>query len=350
MTDPRFRVGLLGFGNAGRFFHAPLIQVIPGLELIAVVTTRAAVKQLYPDIEVLDSVEALLAKPDVDLVVVATPHQQHVPHTHMALEAGKHVVVEKPLAATSVGAMSLFDQAKAADRMLITYHNRRWDGDFLTVKKVVESGVLGEIYFYEAEWKLYLPTLRGVWRENPEELGGMLYDLGPHLIDQALILFGKPESVFAQIETHRPGGKVDDMFRLHIRFASGVNAVLGTDVLTPLPGPRFRVRGFSGTFEKYGLDPQETALRAGQLPEGAVWGVEDSSHWGRLWTTNLDGLSFDGNVPTVAGDYRKFYEAVYQALSSDQTSPVEPETVVLQLRVIEAALRSARTNTVQNLD
>jgi scyllo-inositol 2-dehydrogenase (NADP+) len=345
-----FRVGLIGWGNGGRFFHAPLVHVVDGLDLVAVVTSRAEVKDHYPGIKVLDSVDALLADPAIDLVVVATPHLLHVPHAQAALQAGKHVVVEKPLAQTADEAAALVEQARAADRLLITYHNRRWDSDFLTVQKVIQSGALGDIYYFESNWSLYRPSLRGVWREDPSALGGVLYDLGPHMVDQALLLFGQPDTVYAQVESHRPGCKVDDVFRMHLRFPSGVSVVLVTDMLAPFPGPRFQVRGQLGTYEKHGHDPQEAALRAGEMPTGEDWGAEDPGEWGRIWTADLGGLPVDGRVAAVPGDYREFYRAVYRAMLEGGPAPIDPADVILQLRVIEAALKSAQTNTVQSLD
>lgn len=349
MAKSSFKVGLIGFGNGGRYFHAPLIHVIPGLELSAIVTTRPEAKTLYPGTDILDSVDTLLADPTIDLVVVATPHRLHTTHARMAIDAGKHVVVEKPLAATSAEAATLARHARESGRMLITYHNRRWDGDFLTVQQVIDSGTLGDIYYFESHWDLYRPTLRGVWREDPDELGGIFYDLGPHMIDQALLLFGKPESVYAQIESHRPGCEVDDLFRVHLRFPPGVSAVLVTDMLASMPGPRFHIQGKRGTFEKYGLDPQESALRAGQLPQGNDWGKEESDYWGQLHARDVNGLTLDARIETRPGDYRQFYQAVYKALLTEGPAPVDPEMVILQLRVIEAALRSARSNTVEKL-
>jgi scyllo-inositol 2-dehydrogenase (NADP+) len=349
MSESVFRVGLLGWGNGGRFFHAPFIAVNPGLELAAIATSRQQVKDHYPNVKVYDSAEALFGDPSLDMIVIATPHRLHAQHAQAALAAGKHVVVEKPLAETFAEAEALVEQADRMDRLLIVYQNRRWDGDFMTVKQVIESGVLGDVYFFESHWSLYRPKPRGVWRENPDDLGGVLYDLGPHMIDHAIHLFGKPESVYAQVETHRPGNQVDDLFRLHLKFPSGVYALLVTDMMAPLPGPRFHVRGQRGTFEKQGHDPQEAALRGGIVPRGDGWGVEDPAQWGRLRTTDFSGLTYDGRVETVPGDYRAFYRAVHQALI-DKQSPLDLADIVLQLRIIEAAKKSARTNTVQTFN
>lgn len=349
MAKDVYQVGLLGYGNSGSFFHAPLIEVNPGLELTAVATSRQEVLDLYPKVRLYDSVEALIADPSLDLIVVATPHRLHGPHAQAAISAGKHVVVEKPLAETAAEVRVLMEQARLAGRMLIVFTNRRWDGDYMTVKQVIDSGVLGEVYYFESQWKLYIPKPRGVWRENPAALGGILYDLGPHMIDQAIQLFGKPESVYAQIETHRPDNLVDDFFRLQIQFGSGVQVVLMTDLMASITGPRFQVRGLQGAYEKFGLDPQEAALRAGEFPRGDKWGVEDPANWGHLEVSDWNGLAFSGHIATVPGDYRAFYRAVCEALPQGQ-SPFELEDIVVQLQVIEAALRSAQTNTVQPIE
>lgn len=347
MSDPVFRVGLLGWGNAGRFFHAPLIHAVPGLDLATIVTSRPGVQEQYPGVRIATTVDSVLNDATIDLVVVATPHKLHAPHAQAALAAGKHVVVEKPLATSAAEAEALIAETRAANRLLAAYHNRRWDGDFMTVQKLVASGLLGDLYAYESHWPLYRPTLRGVWRENPDDLGGVLYDLGPHMIDQVLVLFGKPQSVCAEIATHRAGCRVDDFFRLHLCFPSGLSATLVVDMMAPISGPRFHLRGTQGSFEKRGLDPQEAALRAGKTPAGEDWGVEPPVAWGRLCVGDLAGLAFDGQIATMPGDYRQFYRGVYEALRGDGPPPVDPEDAALQLRIIEAALESARSGSVQ---
>jgi predicted dehydrogenase len=347
MSDPAFRVGLLGWGNAGRFFHAPLIHAVPGLELATVVTSRSGVQEQYPGVRVAATMDSVLNDATIDLVVIATPHKLHAPHAQAALAAGKHVVVEKPLATSAAQAETLIAESHAANRLLVAYHNRRWDGDFMTVQKLVASGLLGDLYAYESHWPLYRPTLRGVWRENPDDLGGALYDLGPHMIDQVLVLFGKPQSVYAEIATHRAGCQVDDFFRLHLRFPSDLSAILIVDMMAPIAGPRFHLRGTLGSFEKRGLDPQEAALRAGRMPAGEDWGVEPPAAWGRLCMRDLAGLAFDGQIATVPGDYRQFYRGVYEALCGNGPPPVDPQDAALQLRIIEAALESARSGSVQ---
>lgn len=348
MQKPKFRVGLLGWGNAGRFFHTPLLQVDPGFELAAVSTRRAEVRDHLPGVQVVSDPEALFGNPDLDLIVVTSPHRFHAEHARAALLAEKHVVVEKPLAETAREAQALIEIAAQANRKLFVFQNRRWDGDFLTVRRVIESKALGDVYWFESHWNLYRPQNRGVWRENPKDLGGVLYDLGPHMVDHVLQLFGPPKSVYAQLKSHRKDSVVDDMFRLHLRYETGLDVILTVDMLAPLPGPRFHVRGRSGTFEKRGLDPQEALLRAGKMPQGDRWGQESETCWGRLKVRDLTGLSIDGAVTTIPGDYREFYRQTYNRLVDD-TAVFDLQDVVLQLRILEAAKRSAETNTVQSL-
>lgn len=350
MAERVFGVGIVGWGGAARTFHAPFIATVPGLDLRAVATSRRAeVAASLPGVAIHDTPDALLADERVDLVVIATPHRLHAQHALAALAAGKDTVVEKPLAAAAADAETVFTRAAAAGRRCIVFQNRRWDGDFQTVQQLIAGGTLGEIYHFENGWPMHRPALRGVWREDPGEMGGVLYDLGPHLIDQTLQLFGMPETVYAQIAARRTGARANDQFRLTLRYTSGLTAVLTTDFLAALPGPRFLVRGTRGAFEKHGLDPQEALLRAGQPPVGDAWGADAPDAWGRLRATNADGLTFDGRIATLPGNYRGFYEAAYAALRDGTPSPIAPDDIVRQLRIIEAALRSAETNTVQPL-
>jgi predicted dehydrogenase len=347
MAGAVFGVGILGWGGAARTFHAPFIPLVPGLELRAVATSRRAVAEAHlPGVAIHDSLDALLADGRVDLVVIATPHRFHTQHAIAALAAGKDVVVEKPLAATAAEAEALFARAREVGRQCIVFQNRRWDGDFQTVRQLIAGGILGEIYHFENHWPAYRPALRGVWREDPAEMGGQLYDIGPHLIDQTLQLFGAPGSVYAQVAARRLGARANDQFRLTLRYASGLTAILTADMLGALPSPRFLVRGTLGAFEKHGLDPQEALLRAWHSPVGESWGTDAPAAWGHLKATDANGLTFDGQIATIPGNYRGFYEAVYGALRDGGPSPIAPDEIVLQLRIVEAALRSAETNAV----
>lgn len=348
MQEKKFRVGLLGWGNAGRFFHTPLIQVDPGFDLVAVSTSRAEAQDELPGVQVVSDPQALFSNPDLDLIVVTSPHRFHAEHARAALLAGKHVVVEKPLAQSAQEAQELFEFANQMNGNLFVFQNRRWDSDFMTVRRVIESGALGEVYWFESHWSLYRPKKRGVWRESPEALGGVLYDLGPHMVDHALQLFGSPISVYAQLKSHRADSLVDDMFHLHLRYGSGLDVSLSCDMLAALPGPRFHVRGNLGTFEKHGHDPQEASLRSGQIPAGDDWGTEPEADWGRLKTQDLSGLAIDGSVTSLPGDYRQFYRQTYARLT-DKNAGNDLKDVIMQLRILEAAKRSAKNNSVESL-
>lgn len=340
----KFNVGLVGWGLGGRFFHAPFIQAVAGLELTAVVTSQTPDPALFPGLRVVENDEALLADASLDLIVIASPNRLHVPQALAALQAGKHIVVEKPVAPTSAEVQTIIQEAERANRLFIPFQNRRWDGDFHTVQKIVASGELGPITYYESHWPRYEPTPkpRHTWKSEPDVTHGLLYDLGPHLIDQVICLFGKPNTVYAQVETRRPGSAADDLMRLNLHYASGLHVLLEIDMLNPVPVFRFAVRGSKGAYQKMGLDPQEERLVRGEMP-GENWGQEDSRKWGQLWYNQNDV----DLIETEPGDYRDFYRGVLAALREEGPVPVPPQDVVWQLEIIEAALRSAESGEVQ---
>src|SRR3954447_805110 len=315
-----YRVGLVGYGLAGEFFHAPLIRSTPGLELGSVITSRGRVEDLWEG---------------HDLVVVATPNRLHFPIALAALEAGLPVVVDKPLAATAADGRRLEEAAGERSLMLAVFHNRRWDGDFLTVRKLIEEGALGEVHRFESRFERWRPEVRaGAWREldAPEEAGGVLYDLGSHLIDQALLLFGPPERVYAEIDRRRPGAAVGDDAFIALTHRSGVRSHLWTSQVAAQPGPRMRVLGSRAAYVKFGLDVQEDALRAGALP-GPDWGREPREAWGTL---GAEGQARP--VPTEAGDWPAFYRGVVAALRDGEPPPVSAADGVAVLDLIERGL------------
>jgi predicted dehydrogenase len=349
--SPALQVALIGYGHAGATFHAPLIECTPGLHLAAIVTATPERAQRasheYPHARILPSAEDVWgAAREYDAVVIAAPNRAHVPLGEAALCAGLPVVVDKPLAGSVTDARHLIDVAHSAHRLLTVFHNARWSIPFLTARRVVESGVLGPIASYEARIERYRPQVReGAWRERgaPEEAGGLLYDLGSHLIDQALQLFGRVTHVYAELECRRPGTQVDDDTFVTLRFESGVRARLWMSYLARLPGPAIRITGLHGTFVKLNADPQEAALLAGARPGDASWGIEAREQWGHL-SADFSGLHVDGPVESERGAYQQFYTGLQQALSSGGPPPVDPEDAVSTLQIIEAAQRSARTN------
>jgi scyllo-inositol 2-dehydrogenase (NADP+) len=331
------RTGLIGYGLGGMAFHAPLIHAVPDLELAAIVTSRPGpVRERYPDVQVVPDAATLLADPAIELVVVSTPNDTHFALARAALEAGKHVVVDKPFANSVAEAETLIALAEARGSMLSVFHNRRWDSDFLTLRKLLDEGVLGEITLYEARWDRFRPALRDSWHEEAGPGGGVLIDLGPHLIDQALALFGPPDSLTADIIAQREGSLVDDYFELTLHYER-MRAVLSSAAIVPAPRPRFAVHGTQASFVKHGVDPQETQLRAGGRADDPGHGIEEPAQHGTL--VSIDGAR--RSIASERGDYRHFYSGVAQAVAGQGSPPVSPADALAGLRIIELARQSA---------
>lgn len=331
------RVGLIGYGLAGRYFHAPLIAAVQGLELAAVVTrdtTRAAqARAEYPGVRIVDDPDSLLHSDDIELVVIATPNRTHAPLALAALDAGLHVVVDKPLAPDAATARAVIERAEARQRLLTVFQNRRWDGDFLTVRRLVADGRLGAVLRFESRFERWRPEPKPGWRQSParEDAGGLLYDLGSHLIDQALVLFGPVTSVYAELRGRGPEVTVDADTFVALRHACGVRSHLWMSELAAQAGPRFRVLGTSAAFTKWGPDVQEARLRAGVRPH-AGWSAEPEDAWGRLGD---DARTIP--VATEPGRWVTFYEELVAAVRAGAPVPVDPRDAVAVLEVIEAA-------------
>ncbi len=313
------KVGLVGYGLAGAVFHAPLISACDRLELAAVLTSREAPNAVRTLEELLRCCE---------LVVIASPNRTHFPIAKQALEAGKHVVIDKPMTVSVREAEELIALAAKCGRLLTVFHNRRWDGDYLTVRKVLPR--LGEVNLFEAHWDRFRVGIKEGWREVPDEGSGLLSDLGPHLIDQALQLFGMPVEVSADVEMQRPGAAVDDYFELTLQYGAR-RVKLGASSLVADPRPRFALHGSAGSFVKHGLDPPAAALSAGVEPRSPGFGV-DERH-GEL--TLPDGSS--ESVPTERGNYLAFYEMVASAVLDGGPVPVDPADALNGLRIIDLA-------------
>ncbi|HEX9414517.1 MAG TPA: Gfo/Idh/MocA family oxidoreductase [Ktedonobacterales bacterium] len=347
------RVGIVGYGLAGVVFHAPLIAATPGMTVSAIVTSdpsrQARARHDFPRAVVYATSAAMLADPSqLDLVVVAAPNRAHVPVGIAALEAGLPVVVDKPIAPSVAEAERLLATAARSRKLLTVFQNRRWDNDFLTVRRLIAEDMLGRVVRLESRFERFRPDLMlDAWREraDPEEAGGLLFDLGAHLIDQARVLFGAPISVYAESDIRRQDAVVDDDTFVALRFAGGEVAHLWASVIPRQPGPRLRVVGMRGIYEKQELDPQEDALASGRRPGDPGWGREPRERWGRL-LTEVRGLSIDGQVETVPGSYETYYALVRDALVAGGPPPVNPADALATLRVIEAARDSARTRSV----
>jgi scyllo-inositol 2-dehydrogenase (NADP+) len=344
-VDRMKRVALIGYGLGGRSFHAPLIAVTPGLRLDAIVTSnperRRQATAEHPTARLLESAEDVFAHSrDFDLVVVTTPNRTHVPLARRALEAGIPTVVDKPLAPTSAEARELVELSRRRKVLLTVYHNRRFDGDFRVLTRLVREQTLGAVHRFESRFERWRPQLKGGWREkaDPHEAGGLLFDLGSHLIDQALQLFGPVADVYAEADARRRDAQVDDDVFLALTHENGVRSHLWMTVLAADRAPRFRLFGLEGTYTKLGMDVQEEALRGGKRPGSPDWGVEPRELWGVI--ANGETTS---PVPTPPGAYQDFYGGVATSLTTGAPPPVDPRDAVAVIEVIETAKVRART-------
>lgn len=350
MQGTALRAGLIGYGFAGRTFHAPVIAGVPGLQLAAVASSDAAkVHADWPGLPVETTAEALLARADLDLVVIATPNDTHYPLAKAALLAGKHVLVDKPFTLTRAEAEELAALARVRQRLLTVYQNRRYDADFLTLRRVLASGDLGRLVFFESHFDRFRPQVLVRWRDQAGPGGGIWPDLGSHLVDQVVQLFGPPDSIAADMGPIRDGAVVEDYFHVQLRYEAGEHAglrvLLHASTLAAAPAPRYRVHGTRGSFVKHGVDPQEDALKAGARPQADALG-----EWGRDARDGELVLSEDGTaalraprpVPGEPGNYLAFYAAVRDALRGAAPNPVPPEQAVAVMHLLELGRRAAQ--------
>jgi scyllo-inositol 2-dehydrogenase (NADP+) len=336
-------VGLVGFGLAGRAFHAPIIHAVPGLRLAAVVQrSGTSAQEAYPNVKIVRDLEELLAIDSISLVAIATPNQTHFPFAKRCLEAGRHVVVDKPFTNTLAEASELVDLARRHDRVLTVYQDRRFDGDFRTVRELLAKGSLGKIARFESAFDRCRPQIRtNSWKEKPAPGSGVFFDLAPHLVDQALQLFPPPESVLADIRVEREGSLTDDAFDLTFYYKDGMRAVLEESMLAPDPRPHYRIQGTRGVYVKHALDPQEALLRAGHPASGEDWGVEPEKDWGTMTLWNGGELTHQ-KVPTKRGDYRDFYAQVRDAIEAQATAPVTLDEALRLMYTLELCVESSR--------
>jgi predicted dehydrogenase len=325
-------VGLIGYGLGGRAFHAPYVAVTPGMTLRAVVSRDAAkVQARLPGMRVVPDVAALLAEPEIDLVIVSSPDQLHAEHALAAIATGKHVLVDKPFATTLADARRVAAAAEAGGRHLTIFQNRRWDADFLTLRRLIAEGAPGEIVQFESHFDRWRPVPAALWKEARE--GGAWLDLGPHLVDQALQLFGMPEGISADLATLRAGAPAVDYFHVVLRYPTR-RVILHASKLVAANGLRFAVHGTRGSWIKHGVDPQEATV-AGAVPGGDEWGLDAAD--GVL--TRGDGLS--APVTNERGDYRLFWTALAAAIRGEGPNPVPASEAIAVMEVLDAGLRSA---------
>ena len=371
MSEP-IRVAVLGFGLAGRVFHCPFVSAIPGLELTAIVQRKGdEAAKAYPEARILRSAEEAFADPDLDLIIVGTPNETHEPLALAALRAGKHVVVDKPMAPSGASAATLIRAARDAGRQLFPFHNRRWDGDFLTIQSLLAESKLGRLAAIHSQWDRFRPVPRAnTWKEAEADANGLLQDLGPHLLDGAMALFGLPQRLTASVRREREGTEIEDAFDILLEFdrpatgntpAHTLRYTCGSTMIAAQPEPRFRVHGTSGSYTKYGVDPQEAHLVAGgghpprlgaAVPDS--WLSEPESAWGTL-TLAADPVNHPSELthtplPTLDGDYRLFYAGVRDALLGIAPAPVTALDAWRVARLIELARDSSRQRQTLELD
>jgi predicted dehydrogenase len=333
-ASPSLNIALVGYGYVGKTFHAPLIVATPGLSLHTVVSSDPAkVAADFPNARVVAELDTALADPAIDLVVIATPNVLHAPQAIAALAAGKHVVVDKPFAVSSTEAQTMADAAKAAGKLLAVFHNRRWDSDFLTVKRLLDEDVLGEIVLVENRYDRFRPEVRDRWRERAGPGSGAWIDLGPHLLDQALVLFGEPLAISADIGLQRHGATADDYFHVTLRYPV-LRVILHGNLLTAAPGPRFSVHGTKASFVKHGLDPQEGQLKAGMTPGAEGWGRDERPG---VLTTVENEIQVHADVLPEPSDYRAFYAGARDAILHGAPSPVPVDGALRTMALLELA-------------
>ena len=334
------RVGLVGFGLGGRVFHAPLISSVEGLELAAVVertANRAA--ERYPGITTYRTLDAMLADPSLGLIVISTPSGTHFDLALQALKAGKNVVVDKPVAVTSAEGAELMHLAAKKNLLFAPFHERRWDGDFLTLKKLLAESALGRLAHFATNYDRWRPVTRAAWKEDPAQGGGLLLDIGTHLVDQALVLFGKPQAVGAEVLRERPGNGSDDSFTLRLRYPD-LSVTLSGNCLASLARPFYYLRGTKGNYWKWGLDLQEAALSKITRIDSKTWGLEPAANWGTL-SVDVDGGIVTRPVETIPGDYRLYYATVRDALLGKSQAPVAAIDAWRVARLLEWSVESS---------
>jgi predicted dehydrogenase len=336
-SSRELRVALLGYGLAGRVFHFPLLSHVIGVRVSHVVSSKAKGADL-PAVRITADANQIFSDHELDLVVIATPNDTHFDLAQRALRGGKNVVVDKPFTTTVEEARDLIALARQSQRLLSVFHNRRWDSDFLTVKDLLRKNVLGEVVQFESHFDRYRPQVQQRWRELPGAGTGVWFDLGSHLADQALQLFGPPEAIYADMAAQRKGATATDYFHVLMRYGSG-RVILHAGSLVAAETPRFAVHGMLGSYTKFGLDPQEDALRRGDIPGRPGWGADPRD--GEL-VTQKDATAHISKVPTLAGNYLAYYEGIRDAILKNAPNPVPAEEALQAMAVLETAVESAK--------
>lgn len=337
------KTAITSFGMSGLVFHGPLLKVNPGFEVVSILERSKNIsKDLFPESKIVRSYNEILENNNVDLVIVNTPDKFHYEMVKQALLSGKHVVVEKPITLNSDQAEKLVQLARGKGLVFTVFQNRRWDGDFRTVQKVLAENNLGRLIEFESHYDRYRTFITpNTWKEEGDEFAGVLYNLGSHMIDQVYVLFGKPKAVTAHLKIVRSNGVVTDYYDIRLDYEN-FSAIVKCSYLVKNPGPRYSIYGEFGTFHKWGIDPQEDLLKVGKLPIGDDWGTEHESDWGTI-LYEKNGVDVEAKIETLPGDYNIFYNNVYDAIRNGAQLFVKPEEAVEVLKILEACLESNKT-------
>jgi predicted dehydrogenase len=333
---------IASFGMSGLVFHGPSLKVNPGFNVVSILErSKNNSGRMFPNAEIVRSYDHILENDDIELVIVNTPDKFHYEMARQALLRGKHIVVEKPVTLNSKQAVELVNLAREKELVFTVYQNRRWDGDFLTVQKVLKENKLGRLIEFESHYDRYRTEIaQHTWKEEADEFAGVLYNLGSHMADQVVVLFGKPMAVTAHLKIVRTGGVVNDYYDIRLEY-EGFAAILKCSYLVKDPGPRYSIYGENGTFHKWGIDPQEELLKKGKLPQGEEWGSEPESEWGTI-LYEKNGVESKEKIETLPGNYNVFYNNVYNAIRNRSELFVKPEESVEVLEILEACMESNR--------
>lgn len=342
MNISPIRTGLVSFGISSKTFHAPFISTMPEYSFDAVVERSSDLaNQKYPQVKTYRSIESLLNDSEIELVVITSPNETHFPYAKAALEAGKHVIVEKPFTNSSNEAKQLVELSDLHKRVCSVYHNRRYVADFQTMRDILDRKLLGELHTFTAHYDRYRPDPRtyGLWREKPQPGSGVLYDLGSHLIDQSLVLFGHPQHILADIRKQKPYSEVDDYFDIQLDYGF-LKVTLHSSMLVREMGPRYQMHGTRGSFIKNGEDPQEEKLKAGELPMGTEWGYEPESQYG-LIHTEINGQVVREKFTSLKGDFGDYYRNLFKSIRLGEEVKESPKQGYNVIRMIELAFESS---------
>jgi scyllo-inositol 2-dehydrogenase (NADP+) len=336
-------IGISSFGMSGKIFHAPIVSSNKKYFIKRIIErSKNEAHALYPNALISRSFDDLLNDHEIELILVNTPDQTHFELAKKCLEAGKHVLVEKPFTQSVEQGRELIDLSKQKGKILSVFQNRRWDGDFLTIQKIIRSEILGRLVDFESHFDRYRPIIQfDSWKEQAEARSGVLYNLGSHMIDQALVLFGMPEAITAHLKIMRTGGTIDDWYDIYMHYPA-VNVNLKASLLVKEPGPRYILHGTLGSFLKYGCDPQEEMLKHGKNLSDTDWGRESEEWWGTIHI-ETNGVLQRRKYETLPGNYSPFYDALYDCIVYGRELPVKPEEALNVIRVIEAVRESNKT-------